>query len=137
MSKDFHSWVKAAHITDDHAGDLLEDAKWELEHGRLPNVKSASELRGHLRNRNACAGALKATRVAWQRYQRWAGLPAERGWWGVIRYLPPLYDEDVLCAFSGWHSDYADAADIYEDWADEFCEHNVVIVKRDGCNHET
>jgi hypothetical protein len=69
MKVTFRDWVKAARVTDDPAGDFIEDARSDK---RMPeDFLSLRRLRLYLSIRNACPEAIAAARDAWRRYKGW------------------------------------------------------------------
>ena len=70
MMSSLRAWVKTARITDDPAGDLIQDMQGDVkgyQNGELPNA--IGELEEYLLYRRACQGALEALPEVWRRYR--------------------------------------------------------------------
>src|SRR5215204_4927084 len=67
------NWTRAflarARVTDDPVGDLIVDMR--ADRNAPPLFKNINAVRGYLRTKNACMGALEAVPGFWRRYQRW------------------------------------------------------------------
>jgi uncharacterized protein YozE (UPF0346 family) len=68
-TRSFNEWVMQARVTNDPAGDLIDDMRADQ---KLPSIfHSIGELRRYLILKNACRGALVAVPVVWRRYRHW------------------------------------------------------------------
>jgi hypothetical protein len=73
MSTTFNDWIIQAKITDDLAGDFIEDTQAIILANRRPPpvFYNMEQLRSYLRLRGACHEAIATVPAVWKRYRRW------------------------------------------------------------------
>jgi hypothetical protein len=75
MSTTFNDWIMQAQITDDPAGDFIDDMRMVIRANRhpLPEISNMDQLRSYLYLRGACHEAIATVPVVWKRYRTSSG----------------------------------------------------------------
>jgi hypothetical protein len=68
MAQTFNQWLAVATITDDPAGDFIDDAR--RDRGFPADVHTLWQLKAYLASRRACIEAVRAAVTVWKRYER-------------------------------------------------------------------
>jgi hypothetical protein len=67
----FLAWLAVANVTDDPAGDLIDDLRRDTR--KPADIPSRAELRRYLRLRRACREAIRAVPTVWRRFEAGVG----------------------------------------------------------------